>query len=326
MKKSNSKNNISSILKVLGITPQIIVIFLLITLLIGITIGLIVKRQNSVERKKIVVEKPVLVSDEAEIDSTPSDIKEDNNESLMNIQKDSPFEKYALLSEKTDKPVIALIIDDMGVDMIRTNRILKFNYPFTVSYLTYAPNLQSQINYATKTGHEILLHIPMQALNDNYDYGGEYLSTNNGKAKNLEILTSQLDKASGYIGVNNHMGSRFTSDEAQMKAVIEELEKRGLAFIDSKTTSLSKADNVAYNAKIPYATRDIFLDDSNRFEDIRKSLAQLENIAKKRGFAVAIGHPRPNTIKMLKEWFPSLRAKGIELVPISYIIKNYPKF
>ncbi|MGN0929018.1 MAG: divergent polysaccharide deacetylase family protein [Alphaproteobacteria bacterium] len=326
MKKSNSQNNISSILNVLGITPQIIVIFLLITLLIGITIGLIVKRQNIDAKEKVTVEKTTPIFDEAEIVPIPLDIKEDNKESLMEIKKDSPFEKYALQSEKTDKPVIALIIDDMGVDMIRSNKVLKFNYPFTVSYLTYAPNLQSQINYATKTGHEIILHIPMQALNDNYDYGGEYLSTNNGKTQNLEILASQLDKVSGYIGINNHMGSRFTSDEYQLKAVIEELANRGLAFIDSKTTSLSKADNIAKEVKIPYATRDIFLDDSNRPQDIKKSLTQLENIAKKRGFAVAIGHPRPNTIKMLKEWLPSLADKGIELVPISYIIKNYPKF
>lgn len=324
MKKFNS-NSISSIFQVLGITPQIIVSVLFSILFIGIMIGIVVKRYNVDVPLDVVDEKVLAVVEDAEVDLLPVTINEEDLESFE-IKKDSPFAKYSLPSVKTDKPVIALIIDDMGIDLIRTDKVLKFDYPFTVSYLTYAPNLQSQINYARDMGKEILLHIPMQALNENYEYGGEYLSTNNGKMKNLEILASQLDKATGYVGVNNHMGSRFTSDEAQLSFVVEDLEKRGLAFIDSKTSSLSKADDVARNVKIPYAVRDIFLDDSNRVEDIRKSLAQLENIAKKRGFAVAIGHPRANTIKVLKEWLPLLRDKGIELVPISYIIKNYPKF
>ncbi|MBD5405489.1 divergent polysaccharide deacetylase family protein [bacterium] len=320
MKKSNSNNNVSSILNVLGITPQIIVISLLIILFVGIIIGLFVKKQNVVSKRMTVVEE-VVPYDRKQI--FEQSMKSDNEVKQI---KDSPFEKNSLIVEKVDKPVIAVIIDDMGVDMIRTQKILELDYPLTVSYLTYAPNLQSQINHAKEANNEILLHVPMQALNDNYDYGGEYLSTNNSKNRNLEILKSQLDKATGYIGINNHMGSKFTSDESQLSMVVEELDRRGLSFVDSLTASQSKGDIVAKKTKIPYATRDVFLDDSNKLEDIKKSLKYLENIAKKRGFAVAIGHPRTNTIKVLKAWLPTLQKKGIELVPISYIIKNYPKF
>ena len=316
MKNSNSNNNVSSILNVLGITPQIIVIFLLTVLFVGIVIGLFVKKQDVVSERMTVVDEKQVLKQSVKVD----------NDLTQTKKKVSLFEKNSLIVEKVDKPVIAVIIDDMGVDMIRTQKILELDYPLTVSYLTYAPNLQSQINHAREANNEILLHVPMQALNDNYDYGGEYLSTNNSKNRNLEILKAQLDKATGYIGINNHMGSKFTSDESQLSMVIEELDRRGLSFIDSLTTSQSKGDIVAKDTKIPYATRDVFLDDSNKLEDIKKSLKYLETIAKKRGFAVAIGHPRTNTIKVLKAWLPTLQKKGIELVPISYIIKNYPKF
>lgn len=320
MKNSNSNNNISSILNVLGITPQIMIFFLLTILFVGIIIGLFVKKQNVVNRRMTVVDS-VISDDEKRI--LEQSVKLGND---INQIKNSPFEKNSLIMEKTDKPVIAVIIDDMGIDMIKTQEVLGLGYPLTVSYLTYAPNLQSQINHAKELNHEILLHVPMQALNDNYDYGGEYLSTNNSKNRNLEILKSQLDKVEGYIGINNHMGSKFTSDESQLSMVIRELSNRGLSFVDSLTTSQSKGDIVAKDVKIPYATRDVFLDDSNKLEDIKKSLKYLETIAKKRGFSVAIGHPRTNTIKVLKAWLPRLQKKGIELVPISYIIKNYPKF
>ena len=323
MKKSNSNNNISSILNVLGITPQIIVLFLLLILLIGIMIGIFVKHKDSNIVTNVVpaVEKDPEFTDDGKKDTF---VKEEETE--LKEKEPSAFEQYSIKMEKTDKPVIAIIIDDMGVDMIRTQKILKLNHPLTVSYLTYAPNLQSQINYATDAGKEILLHVPMQALNDNYDYGGEYLSTNNSKVRNLEILNSQLNKVTGYIGINNHMGSRFTSDESQLSAVINEIKKRGIAFVDSKTSSQSKGDKLAKEIGIYYTTRDIFIDDSSKEEDIVKSLIQLERLAKKRGFAVAIGHPRTNTLKVMEAWLDGLEAKGFELVPISYIIKNYPKF
>ncbi len=319
MKKSNT-NNISSILNVLGITPQVIALFLLLILLIGILIGIFVKKQN-LNMPQTIPQETEIHSDEAEITPAPA-VEEEKNESEIQ----SPFEKYSVERKKTKKPVIAIIIDDMGVDMIRSQKILKFNYPLTVSYLTYAPNLQSQINYARDTGKEVLLHVPMQALNDNYDYGGEYLSTDKSKSKNLEILNSQLNKATGYIGINNHMGSKFTSDESQLSAVIDEVKNRGIAFIDSKTTSQSKADKLAKDAGILYATRNVFIDDSNKEEDIMKSLIQLERSATKRGYAVAIAHPRSNTIKVMEPWLKTLSENGFELVPISYIIKNYPKF
>ncbi len=319
MKKS--KFNLVSVLKAFGITPQFLIISLFIIFIFGIGLGLFFKNSYSPKKKVVVVETEIKEPTEATVP------KSENDNQPLDIfaeLSNTPFVKNAVIIDKEIKtPVVAIIIDDMGIDMLKSRQILEFNLPFNVSFLTYAPNIQSQIDFARKSGKEIMLHVPMQALHDNYDYGGDYLSTDKSRFENLEILNTQLNKAKGYIGINNHMGSKFTADMAQMTAVMEELTKRGLAFIDSKTNSESKGDEIASFLKLPYVARDVFLDDSNKEEDIIKSLIKLETIAKKRGYAVAIGHPRKNTIKILKQWFDTISQRGIEIVPISYIIKNY---
>ena len=231
--------------------------------------------------------------------------------------------KVLFSNQGNTTPVVAIVIDDMGVDMLKSQKMLKLPELYTFSFLTYAPNLQAQINHAKSFGTEILLHVPMEAVNNIYDYGPEYLSTKLSKDENKKILTSMLDRVSGYIGINNHMGSRFTSDYQLLSSVISELRGRGLMFLDSKTTPNSKGDEIVQDQPLPYASRDVFIDDSNRPEDIQKSLTLLENTAKKHGFAIAIAHPRENTITALEHWIPTLKDKNITSVPLSYIVDNF---
>ena len=96
-------------------------------------------------------------------------------------------------------------------------------------------------------------------------------------------------------------------------------------FLDSKTTPKSQAENIIGHIRLPFASRDIFIDDSNKPEDIEKYLQKAELIAKKRGYVVAIAHPRPNTIKAFEQWLPSLKSKGITVVPLSYVVDNFSK-
>lgn len=337
-----------SILKVLGITPQAVFILLLGILVSGMMLGFLVKNSGDVRKKprpsksvasknKVVIgADTIVVGDDGKKDSLPVKKEEVQDKRIPEQKSDSQisgskrkkqnfvYEENKLPFKKTgSEPVVAIVIDDMGVDMLRTQKMLKVPEIYTVSFLTYAPNLQSQINFAKSAGKEIMLHIPMEAVNNIYDYGPEVLSTKKSRAENLKILSSMLDRVSGYIGVNNHMGSKFTSDFALLSGVIETLGERGLMFLDSKTTPKSQADTIAEYVKLPYISRDVFLDDSNKMEDIEKSLVKLEKIAKKRGYAVAIGHPRDNTINALQSWASSLKSKGIQSVPLSYIIDNF---
>ena len=331
MKEQSQK---TSITKALGISSRFIVSVLFFLLLSGIFLGLLVKNSNSVKKKTPInktEETETNIQNVFENSDIPSVVKSVDQISEISEDVDivpvtTVFDENKLpFLEKITGPVIAIVIDDMGVDLIHSQQILKLDNIYTVSYLTYAPNLQSQIDFARSKGKEVMLHIPMESVHKIFDYGPEVLLTTNSRAENLKLLNSMLDRVSGYIGINNHMGSKFTADLPLLSSVIEELSNRGLMFLDSKTTPKSQTDKIVEYIKLPVASRDVFIDDSNKMDEIEKSLYKAETIAKKRGYSVAIAHPRPNTIKAFNAWLPTLKSKGIKIVPISYIIDNFNK-
>ena len=124
-----------------------------------------------------------------------------------------------------------------------------------------------------------------------------------------------------YVGLNNHMGSKFTGDAAGMAVVMEELKKRGLLFLDSRTTNKSIGGTLALHMKVPLAERNIFLDNENDLAAVKARLAETERLARRTGTAVAIGHPRAATIKALAEWLPRARARGFVLVPLTNLVR-----
>src|SRR5262249_7275233 len=129
-----------------------------------------------------------------------------------------------------------------------------------------------------------------------------------------------LDRLHGYVGVNNHMGSRFTASESGMAMVMEELKRRGLLFVDSRTTSSTVGDRLAERFDVPHADRDVFLDNDEDGAAVLERLAQLEAVARRHGMAIGIGHPHDGTIAALAEWLPTLKQKGFVLVPVSAIV------
>jgi len=144
-----------------------------------------------------------------------------------------PWRKYAALTPDTgQKPVIAIVIDDAGLDQPRTARTVKLPGPITISYLPYARDLQPQVNAARSAGHEIMLHMPMEPSSASVDPGPHALLSSYDRQKILNEMTWMLDRFDGYVGVNNHMGSKFTSDPERMRIVIEVMQSRGLLFLD----------------------------------------------------------------------------------------------
>jgi len=137
-------------------------------------------------------------------------------------------------------------------------------------------------------------------------------------------VRAMLDKAyasfEGYTGMNNHMGSRATQNKRLMDVVMDSLDAHGLFYVDSKTINTSVAADAARDRGLPHAERDVFLDHQETLEFARNALHHLEEIALKDGHAIAIGHPKENTIKALKEWIPTLEARGFEIVPVSELL------
>lgn len=221
------------------------------------------------------------------------------------------------------KPVgggrIAIIIDDMGLNL-RSRLVELLPAPLTLAYLPYAKNLPEQTSRAQARGHELMVHMPMEAMNGSLDGGPRVLKVSQSQDDLRRTLNWGLSQFKGYVGMNNHMGSRLTSNEEAMQTVISTLKKRDLFFIDSRTIGSTVAADVAKDNGLAYAERDIFLDHEITPAFIRGALAKLEDKARSQGYAIAIGHPHKETIDALKEWLPTLKSKGLTLVPASSVL------
>jgi len=221
------------------------------------------------------------------------------------------------------RPAIAIVIDDMGPDRRRSLRAVAMLPPaVTLSYLPYAEGVAADAAAAQAKGHEIMLHLPMEALNGRENPGPDALFVALSPAELQQRVARNLDRFTGYAGVNNHMGSRFTADAGAMQMVVRELAARGLYWIDSRTSGATVAERLARQAGLPTTARDIFLDDDPAPSAIAAQLHALEAVARRKGFGVAIGHPRDATLDALEHWLPEVVKRGFVLVPASAAVAH----
>jgi len=219
------------------------------------------------------------------------------------------------------KPLIAIVIDDVGLDRPNSKRAWELPGPLTMSFLPYAKDLREQAKAARAHGHELMLHLPMEP-SGRADPGPNALLVTLTDAELKQRVATALDSFDGYVGVNNHMGSRFTSFKPGMETVLRQLKARGLLFLDSRTTPQSIGDQVAQELGVPSVARHVFLDDDESIDAVRRRLAEAEAVARRQGFVVAIGHPHPATVQALGEWLPGITAKGYVLAPSSAVLRK----
>ncbi len=232
------------------------------------------------------------------------------------------WQQYALaVPASAGRAMIAIVIDDMGLDKADSARVIALPGPVTIAFMTYASQLEDQARAARAAGHELWLHVPMEPLDGELDAGPNALKTGLPVKENRRRLDWALSRMAGYVGINNHMGSRFTSSEADMQLVLQAVRARGLAFLDSRTTASTVAGRMAAELGVPHIDRDVFIDNDETVESVLAQLAHAERIAEKRGYALAIGHPHATTIAALSQWLPTLKAKGLVLVPASALIR-----
>jgi hypothetical protein len=220
---------------------------------------------------------------------------------------------------KGSDPIIAIVIDDLGPSRINSFRIMDMDPPLTLAFLPYAQGVQNMAKKAADQGHEIILHLPMEPMDLSNNPGPDYLRAGQDPLPNLIKNLAAFD---GYIGINNHMGSRFTADHQAMAAVLSELKNRQLLFLDSRTSAQSAVpDWIKQHPDQVILERDVFLDHHRSTDKITDSLNKLERIARKHGHAIGIGHPYPETIKAIKNWRAGM-DKDIHLVPLSAIYQR----
>jgi len=219
------------------------------------------------------------------------------------------------------KPLVSIVIDDVGLDRARSKRAWELPGPMTMSFLPYAKDLPEQARAARARGHELMLHMPMEP-NGRNDPGPGALMVSMSDAELRQKLVVALESFGGYVGINNHMGSRFTTNRPDMELVMRQLKPRGLMFLDSRTSPQSVGDQTAQEIGVPSIVRHVFLDDEDTVEAVRRKLAETEAVARRQGFVVAIGHPHESTLQALAEWLPTVQGKGLALAPSTAILRK----
>jgi hypothetical protein len=234
------------------------------------------------------------------------------------------WQRHAVLFDDDNSvPLIALVIDDVGLQSRQTRRIIQMPGPLTLSFLPYARGVADSAVAARDAGHEVLVHVPMEPGTPDADPGPRALMTGLSVAENQRRLIWNLGRLSGYIGVNNHMGSRFTGDAAAMAPIMRELGKRGLLFLDSKTTSHSVIARLGEKFEMVWLARDVFVDpDGPDNSNVHAQLAVVERTARRRGEAIAIAHPYERTLGLLAEWIDTLAERGFRLAPLSAVVSR----
>lgn len=244
-------------------------------------------------------------------------------DSLIPIRKAMPAWKANAASwNRTGSAHIAIVIDDLGLDQEAVRQLALFEAPLTMAFLPYAEDLPAQTKAAAEYGHELIVHLPMQPKNANADPGPNALLETIGAEEFERRVIWNLNRFEGFVGINNHMGSALTENPGLMVRVMVHLRKNGYLYLDSLTSPNSVAIRAAIATGVPHIARDIFLDNER---DIGKIVAQLEKtrrIAQSRGYAIAIGHPYPETLKALQFWYGSLDKTKYTLVPLSQLVAN----
>jgi polysaccharide deacetylase 2 family uncharacterized protein YibQ len=231
--------------------------------------------------------------------------------------------RYAATApEARGRPMIAVVIDDLGFDAARTARAVALKGPLTLSFLPHGAGLGAQTEAVRAAGHELLVHVPMEPESAEADPGPNALIAGLGRDEVLRRLRWALGRFDGYVGINNHMGSLFTRDGRAMAWVLEEVKARGLLFLDSRTTAATTGARVAAELGVPHAQRKVFLDTYRGAASVRERLAEVERAAREQGTAIALGHPHDATLEALAEWLPTLEARGFVQVPVSAIVRR----
>ena len=214
-------------------------------------------------------------------------------------------------------PRIALIIDDLGYRYDAGRRAIELPGPVACAILPATPRGRELAALAADSGKEVLLHLPLQAVNpaSNGDPGGLHLDMS--RQQFARAFGTSLADVPQATGVNNHRGSLLTRHPGHMGWLMEELSARGeLFFVDSYTTRHSVALELAREAGVPALRRDVFLDNERDPEAIARAFERLKRRARARGYAIGIGHPHAETLQFLEQALPALAAEGIELVPL----------
>ena len=231
--------------------------------------------------------------------------------------------KPATAAGTAQTPAISIIIDDIGYRIHEDLRSIAIPGPLAYAIMPLSPYAHKMSRLATKNGKQVLLHLPMESSiqDKNRLLGPGALMFNMNKNQFMRTLNIDLNSLPLAVGVNNHMGSLLTSSHGRMEWLMKSLKLKNKFYIDSMTSRLSVASDIARENSVPYLKRDVFLDNEQNQDYVMSQLLELIRLAKTRGTAVAIGHPHPVTIQVLTREIQDLDKYGVRLVSLTDLMK-----
>lgn len=226
------------------------------------------------------------------------------------------------VKKKVGHGSVAIIVDDMGTSLQEAKSLLAIGVPLTFSIIPGLPKVKEVAESAHSKGYQVMIHLPMEPKG----YPEQRLETNGlllsqGNDEIARRINGYLKAVPYAAGANNHMGSRFTEDEAKMRIVLNQLKANALFFVDSLTTPRSVGLSLAHTLNLDAAGRNVFLDNVQEDAAIKKQLDQLADLARRRGSAIGICHPRKSTIQALAAYLPAMQKEGITFVSAGELVR-----
>lgn len=239
----------------------------------------------------------------------------------LNLDKPDKDIKKEKTVTRSHHGKLAVIIDDCGYDVDLVQRLVNLHAPFSFAIIPYRDYSSDSLHVINGGGQVVMLHLPMEPMDASAMSEGKSTVLTSMDDKRIMQLTGEMIKSlPGISGVNNHQGSKATSDERTMRAVLKEIKRQGLFFVDSNTYAKSLGDKLAADMGVPTGRNNIFLDNSTNEDEIIKKIWQAAAIADKYGSAIAICHARPHTVNAWEQVMGEVKASGLQLVPVTEVL------
>lgn len=219
---------------------------------------------------------------------------------------------------RASRPAISIVIDDIGYNLSAGLRAIELPGAIAYAFLPHTPHAAELARLAHGSGKEVMLHAPMESLQDNHLLGPGAFTVEMSEREFLRTLDEDLAAVPHVTGINNHMGSLLTRHPGHMTWLMRDLGRRGgLFFVDSLTTESSVAARIAGEHGVPALRRDIFLDAERDAGHVLGQFYRLLDHAHRHGYALGIGHPYPETLQVLRNMLPRLESFNVRLIPLS---------